>query len=351
MQLKNYAAWIPVENAQLEVGLAPFPRCGDDELVIKNHVVAINPVDWKIQASGGFNLTYPAILGSDVAGEVLSVGKKLKKKFAVGDRVISHALGLGNGPAYGGFQFYPILSAATTSLIPDDVPFKEAAVLPLSISTAAAGLFMNANLGLNFPKADSNLGRPFTNTKDTSTLLLWGGSSSVGSSVIQFAAAAGYAVIATASPANYEYCKTLGATYILDYHNPDIIPILISVLKGTNVAGAYDSIGSDTTVRQCASVLHALGGGKIASVVSSPEDLYGDVTVARIGSTGIVSQEPEVAKMIWGRYVPWALKNKKFVPSPKALIAGKGLDDIQKGLDRQKQGVSASKVEILLDDE
>lgn len=46
-QLRNYAALIPSEKAQLEVTQVPFPKCGDDELVIKNHAVAVNPIDWK----------------------------------------------------------------------------------------------------------------------------------------------------------------------------------------------------------------------------------------------------------------------------------------------------------------
>lgn len=46
-QLRNYAALIPSEKTQLEVTQVPFPSCGDDELVIRNHVVAVNPIDWK----------------------------------------------------------------------------------------------------------------------------------------------------------------------------------------------------------------------------------------------------------------------------------------------------------------
>jgi len=348
MNLKNSAAWIPSEKAQLKVAEAPFPEGGDEDLIIKNYVVAVNPVDWKIQSDDGFDLKYPAILGEDVAGEVLYVGSSVKNKFHVGQRVISHALGRAKGNAYGGFQLYPVLNAATTSPIPDNISFTEAAVLPLSISTAAAGLFMNATLGLNFPKADSSSSASLTNTKNLQKLLLWGGSSSVGSSVIQFASAAGYGVITTASPSNYEYCKNLGANYVLDYHNPDIISLLIDLLNGTNVVGAYDAIGSDITVRQSASVLHALGGGKVASVDSTPDHVFEDVTVIRIGAGNIVSQEPDVAKKIWGDYVLWALKSRKLVPSPQALVVGNGLEEVQKGLDRQKQGVSARKVEVVL---
>lgn len=348
MQLTNFAAWIPEEKAKLTVAAAPFPDCGDNEVIIKNHAVAINPVDWKIQSSGGFGLRYPYILGEDVAGEIIEVGVNIKH-LKVGQRVIAHALGVGAGnPAKGGFQIYPLLSSATVAVLPDSLPFEAAAVLPLSISTAAAGLYMKSTLGLRYPYLDSKLLVTDAISKKTKTLLLWGGSSSVGSSVIQLATASGYAVVTTASPSNYDYCKSLGATLVLDYHNPDIVQILICLLQETKLVGAYDAIGSDVTVSQCAFILHALGGGKVASVVSAPESLEKDVEVVRIGSGNIVSQEPDVAKGVWGDYVPAALEAGKLLAKPKELVVGKGLDSVQKGLDTQKKGVSARKVVVRL---
>lgn len=352
MKQRNYAATLPAEKAQLAVQPAPFPTSsGENELIIENQVVAVNPVDWKIQDSGGsFNISYPAVLGEDVAGKVLHVGSKIKK-FKVGDRVIAHASGLGRGSVYGGFQLYPTINAALTAVVPEYIPLESAAVLPLSISTAAAGLYLKTTLSLRYPTLTSDNRYGQDSSRSPATLLLWGGSSSVGSSVIQLATASGYRVVTTASPSNYAYCKSLGATYVLDYHNPDIVSIVIAVLRavGTEVVGAYDAIGSETTVRQSASILHALGGGgTIASVVSAPEDLPKGIKVARIGSGNIVSQEPEVAAKVWGEYIPAALEAGKFVPSPEPLVVGTGLQSVQKGLDRQKQGVSARKVEIVL---
>ncbi|KAG0652629.1 Zinc-binding alcohol dehydrogenase domain-containing cipB [Hyphodiscus hymeniophilus] len=347
-QPKNFASWLQDPQTQLSVSTAPIPKCGSDDLILKNHVVAVNPVDWKIQSTGGvgFDLEYPLILGEDVAGEVLQVGSNLKDRFQVGDRVMAHTMGLGLGSAYGGFQLYPILTAATTSKIPDGMSFRDAAVLPLSISTAAAGLFLNASLGLAYPPT-GHKARETQLPLDGPTLLVWGCSSSVGSSVIQLARAAGYQVITTASPSNHKYCETLGASHVLDYHDADVADHLIALLKGKKIVGAYDAIGSDVTVRQTASILHALGGGKIASVGLAP-DVFSDVIVSSISSGAIVTDEPEVADEIWGKYVPWALESGELIPSPKALVVGKGLEDVQKGLDRQKEGVSARKVEVLL---
>lgn len=359
MQLVNYAAWIPSEKARLEVGTSPFPSSlSADEIIIKNHAVAVNPVDWKIQESGGFGLTYPYILGDDVAGEVVEVGAGVKAAgtFKPGDRVIAHALGLGAGNAqYGGFQLYPRVKTATAAKVPDDIPLWHAVVLPLSISTAAAGLYLKANLGLKLPSVKGNnaVDGNFTKKRTKpSTLLLWGGSSSVGSSVIQLAVASGHQVIATASPSNYDYVKSLGASLVLDYHNPDIETLLITLLRAEgsgDLVGAYDAIGSEATVGAVARIVHALGGGRVASVVSLPSDIPKDVTATRISSTAIVTQEDGlVARKIWGEFVPDALAEGVLRPRPTELVVGRGLYFVQAGLDKQKEGVSARKVVVTL---
>lgn len=88
MSDRNKAAWIKVEKAQLQVDSAPYPKPKADELVVKNTHVAINPVDWKIQTYGPPNQKYPEILGRDLAGEVIEVGKDVTR-IKVGQRVIA----------------------------------------------------------------------------------------------------------------------------------------------------------------------------------------------------------------------------------------------------------------------
>ena len=63
-----------------------IPKPGPGELVIEIHATSLNPVDWKIQATGFFVEEYPAILGQDVAGIVKEVGEGVTG-FAVGDKV------------------------------------------------------------------------------------------------------------------------------------------------------------------------------------------------------------------------------------------------------------------------
>lgn len=125
--------------------------------------------------------------------------------------------------------------------------FEQAAVLPLAISTAAAGLYEKDHL---------NLQHPSLNPKSTGqSLLIWGGSSSVGALTTQLAKASGYEVVTTASPRNFDFVKSLGADHVLDYNSKTIVDELVDLLKGKTVAGAYDAIGAAESTTACAEVL------------------------------------------------------------------------------------------------
>ena len=83
----NTAAWLVAEKKHpFEVKDAPYPKPTVDEIVVKSHALAINPVDWKIQRENIFPLTFPTILGCDVAGEVVEVGSNVTN-VKKGDRV------------------------------------------------------------------------------------------------------------------------------------------------------------------------------------------------------------------------------------------------------------------------
>ncbi|KAJ2955103.1 hypothetical protein NQ176_g11424 [Zarea fungicola] len=84
----NQAAWLIKADTPLQVGDAPMPNAGPNEIVIRNHAVAINPLDTHMQKSGIFVQQWPAIFGCDVAGEVHQVGVGAGDRFKKGDRVI-----------------------------------------------------------------------------------------------------------------------------------------------------------------------------------------------------------------------------------------------------------------------
>ena len=68
---------------------APIYKPGPGEILIKVHATSLNPVDWKIQKYGAFIEEFPAILGTDVAGDVEELGEGVSE-FKKGDRVYAN---------------------------------------------------------------------------------------------------------------------------------------------------------------------------------------------------------------------------------------------------------------------
>jgi NADPH:quinone reductase-like Zn-dependent oxidoreductase len=182
-----------------------------------------------------------------------------------------HALGRGKkDPKYGAFQLYTTAHEISASVVPASLSLEQAVVLPLSISTSAAAFYQTGFLELPYPSTS-----PKPSGK---TILIWGGSSSVGSSAIQLAVASGLTVVTTASKKNFDYVKSLGAKHALDYSDPNIVTELLTVLKGTELVGAFDTASFPDTVKACAEIVKELGGGRVATVLPYAGELPSGVT-------------------------------------------------------------------------
>ncbi|BGP12135.1 hypothetical protein JCM10213_004700 [Rhodosporidiobolus nylandii] len=345
--LQNTAAWIKEPKAQLVVDSAPLSNPSAGEVLIKVHAVAVQPVDWKIQDYDFFVKQYPFILGTDVAGEVLEVGEGVThvKK---GDRVLGHSQALATGePKHSAFQNYAVIHAAAVTPLPSSISFEDATVLPLALSTAAAGLYQSTHLALPLPKADA----PNPEGKGKS-LLVWGGSSSVGSAAIQLAVASGLRVVATASPANFDFVKSLGASAVVDYKSEKVVDELVAELKkgGEEFAGVYDAISENGSVEKSAEVATKLGGKQfVSTTLPPPQQLPTGVSAAGVFACDIVLKDNgAIARAVYHDFATPGLANGALKPAPPALVVGHGLGDVQKGLNAQKKGVSGKKVVITL---
>jgi NADPH:quinone reductase-like Zn-dependent oxidoreductase len=80
------------------------------------------------------------------------------------------------------------------------------------------------------------------------SILIWGSSSVVGTAAIQLAAASGLIVISTASARSLEYLLSLGATYIFDYSDADVVSRILKAMEETTLVGAYDPISKPDTI-------------------------------------------------------------------------------------------------------
>ncbi|MGI4813524.1 MAG: zinc-binding alcohol dehydrogenase family protein, partial [Janthinobacterium lividum] len=261
----NTAAYVvTTPHKHIEVKEAPYTKPGADQLVIRNHAVAVNPIDWMLPMFGAFQwVKWPFILGSDSAGEVMEVGTGVTR-FKPGDRVVAHAVGYEekiNTSTQSSFQLYTVVLEDMTSHIPNDLPYENASVLPLGLSTAACALFQRDQLNLQLPTLHSKA--------TGETVLVWGGSTSVGSNAIQLAVAAGYEVLTTCSPRNFDYCKSLGAAQCFDYNSLEVKEDVIKAMSGRTIAGVL-AVGNGS-VDAALDILAHCHGHKFISIVSFPE--------------------------------------------------------------------------------
>ncbi|GME56938.1 alcohol dehydrogenase [Neofusicoccum parvum] len=343
---KNQAAWITEPRAKpLKVAGAPDWKAGPGEVVIKNAALAINPVEWMIQDVELLPVSYPAILGSDIAGVVQEVGEGVAR-IKEGQRVIAlcHAILSGN-QGNGGFQLYSLVPETLVSPIPDNLSFEQAVVLPLALSTAAAGLYEHTVLGLPPPPSDGS-----RSNDNNGTILVWGAASSVGNAVIQLARASGLQVIATASARNHDALKSLGANQILDYKLPNINESVLAAIKNAdNLVGVFDCISNADTYAHIGAILDGFRPTKVATVLHPPKEPPKNFEpLMTVSYTIPIPPHDHVADAIWRKYVPEALAKGLLQAKPDPLVVGSGLEGIQSAMDRHKAGVSAQKVVVTL---
>lgn len=182
--------------------------------------------------------------------------------------------------------------------------------------------------------------------------MIWGASSSIGSTALQLARASqpNLNILAIASAHNTSYCKSLGASQVFDYHAPSIEADLIASLSNSNsiLEGIFHAAGPESAVRSCAHIAsQSEGKAIVVTVRPAPKDgMPGDVRVKAIKSTDIFKPGNEVGSKIWREFVPGALERGVLVAAPEAVVVGSGLRSVQKGLDVQKRGVSARKIVV-----
>ncbi|KAF3903566.1 Zeta-crystallin [Arthrobotrys entomopaga] len=258
--MSNKAAWLKAEKQRpMVVEDAPMPVPGPHEVIIRNHAVAINPVNWALQAMAIFPVQYPFIGGNDAAGEIVEIGSEVKD-FKVGDRVLAAcwADGTPEGQANSAFQLYFSAKPQFIAKLPDNTSYAGGSVFPLCMATAASALFQKDKHGLELPKINPD--------PQGKVVLVWGGGSSVGACAIQMLVGAGYDVATTANGRNLEAMKEIGAKYAFDYTKETVEEDIISALKGQDSAGAFCAVMGPDIIR-CGQIVDKLGGKKFVSTI------------------------------------------------------------------------------------
>ncbi|KXJ88210.1 chaperonin 10-like protein [Microdochium bolleyi] len=348
----NQAAWLREAGKPLEVSEAPMPVAGPGEIVIKNAAIAINPLDNHMQDLGVFVPSFPAILGCDVAGIVHEVGAEAGDRFKKGDRVIGHAINLVTGqPRDGAYALYTVVQANKAAILPDHIAFKDGVVVPFALEAAVTALSVKEPgtampgvptpaLGLPYPSLEQR------GASSDKTLVVYGGSSSVGFMVTQVATAAGIRVISIASAKNFDMCTACGADAVFDYHEASLVQDVIDAVKsqpGQEFVGIFDAVAGPETVAHDLAILAEFGGGHLAC--SHPPPAEG---VPENVKAGMIFAVNDVATPVWRDYVTGALQSGALKCLPQPTVVGKGLEFVQEALDKCKAGVSATKIVVEL---
>ncbi|KAH8810748.1 chaperonin 10-like protein [Xylogone sp. PMI_703] len=324
----NRAVWqdtFGVRGVIRDSSLPTVDELGDHKVLVKVYAWAINPCDYILQNRD--MVTYPIILGCDVAGTVEAVvpGSTAASQFRVGQRVFGFT-------ANKGFQDYVTLEDKLMTEIPGDMQYCEAVVFGLCSATSAMFLFGKDYLHLDYPKLGV--------LKKRKSVLVWGGSSAVGSNAIQQATAAGYDVLATCSKKNFDYVKGLGAVQIFDYKDADITEKVAAELDKGECAGIFMAAGlKDGNVAACNVAAASQQRLKFASsnFIGNLNDVPQGVDVKQQTAENFKPFPDcwfETTPATFGGYLPEALAKGAYKVAPPPLVVKRnGLEGIQEAID------------------
>jgi NADPH2:quinone reductase len=184
----------------LHAAQLPRPERLPGQAVVQVVASGVNPIDYRLRRGemkwllpGGF----PRVPGYDVAGYVVDCAAD--SGFAVGDRVMAFL----DNTRGGASAEFVTCSLDVIAKLPQDMPFEEAAAIPLAGTTALQSL------------------RDHGRMRPNDRVLVNGASGGVGMFAVQIAKAFGCHVDAVASAANEAFCKSLGVDQFIDYRKSD----------------------------------------------------------------------------------------------------------------------------------
>lgn len=237
----------------LEYGELPDPAPAAGEVLVDIHAASINAADWKMR-SGQYptKVPFPHIPGRDFSGVVAALGDGARD-FKVGDAVF----GVCEVPREGAYAEKIAIRQEILALKPERLAHVQCAAVALAGLTALVSIEETIKL------------------KPGETILIQGGAGGVAGFAIPLAKHLGARVITTASAANHDYVRSLGADQVIDYRTQDFTQLV------SGCDAVFDTVGGDITTKSFA-VLRP--GGRLASVAAggtAPPSPRPDVTSLR----------------------------------------------------------------------
>jgi NADPH:quinone reductase-like Zn-dependent oxidoreductase len=228
----------PASNLKFED--FPDPVAGPGEVLVRVFAASLNPIDWKIRSGAAqerFPVTFPAVLGRDVAGVVREIGEGVTG-FAPGDRVMAVASST--------YAELCVVKASDLAKMPEDLEMTTAGAIPLVSITG------------------DQLIRRGARVEAGQTVILSGALGSVGRCAVFAASEIGAKVIAAVRGKQIEEARALhGVTEAIALDDDD------SFARLGLVDCVADTIGGDVGARLLSKVKQ---GGTFGSVVGPPKD-------------------------------------------------------------------------------
>ncbi|GAB4000914.1 NADP-dependent oxidoreductase [Spirosoma daeguense] len=230
------------KNQPMQLADMPDPIVGEQDVLVQVRAAGVNMLDAKIR-EGAFKalLPYklPLIMGHDVAGVVTKIGTRVKK-FNVGDQVYARPADYRTGT----FAELIAINETDVARMPRSLSMAEAASIPLVGLTAWQALVDKGNL------------------QKGQKVFIQAGSGGVGTFAIQLAKYLGATVATTASAANRDLVKSLGADVVIDYKTQDFEQVLSN----------YDLVINSQDAATLTKSLRILRpGGKLISITGPPD--------------------------------------------------------------------------------
>jgi NADPH:quinone reductase-like Zn-dependent oxidoreductase len=238
---------------QLFLETLELPALGDREVLIENHMIAFNPVDWKLIAQKKGNPWKAGhIPGVDGMGTISAIGNSLRH-FRIGARVAYHT----NLKSNGSFARHTIVPGRAVMAVPAAVSDAAAASLPCPGLTAWQALAKLPNMS-------------------GETLLVTAAAGSVGRYVTQLALQRNIRVFACASREDHAWLQRLGVQAAADYHDRK----WVNQLRKANGGEPFHAIIDLVSSKQATELIAHLGYyGHIVSVVNriqrNPQPAFG----------------------------------------------------------------------------
>lgn len=292
-----------------EVNHVTVPVPAADEVVVRNLLIGINPVDWK-SVEYGFGIHgYPWINGRESVGVVVAVGEGTKR-FRVGSRVLLVSTN------------YRDLRTST---------FQEFSVSPENLAVDIGAMEFGRAIGFGVPLVTAVVAMDEFEITESPYLLIWGGASCTGVFLCQLAKRRGFRVISVTSQRSEKYVRSFGADIVLDRRKIHSYQDILDSATGPIVYG-IDCIGRDS-----ASVVLQVLEDSDSQLKPQMVCLNASLTSTTIPVSSVNLKKVH-ENQDYGRQVTVQVQNLIPKLKPPKMHYFNGLENIPHGLHNVKQG-------------